>query len=101
MKTVDISEAAAGLPIFVQGLRETSAEPVLITENGKPVAALVGVGGIDLESVSLSSNSAFLDIIEKSRARHQKEGGTSSTELRRRFARQSAKPAQNKKSRRR
>lgn len=60
-----------------------------------------GVDGIDLESVSLSSNSVFLDLIERSRARHREEGGVSSEELRRRFSKQSAKPAQVKKSPRR
>ena len=39
----------------------------------------------DLETVSLSTNPAFLALIERSRARHQAEGGLSSTEVRQRL----------------
>jgi hypothetical protein len=39
----------------------------------------------DLESLSLSTNPDFLDIIEKSRRRHEREGGISSAEMRRRL----------------
>lgn len=99
MKTVDISKAAADLAVYVRDLNMASSEPVLITESGKPVAALVGVGGIDLESISLSSNSAFLELIERSRARHAKEGGISSADVRRRFAKASANAKPSKKIR--
>lgn len=100
MKTVDISEAAADLPFYVRDLNAASSEPVLITESGKPVAALVGVGGVDLESISLSTNSAFLELIERSRARHAKEGGISSADFRRRFAKASVNAKPGKKRRR-
>lgn len=85
MKTIGISEASTALPSYVQSLQGASAELVVITQDGKPVAALVGIDGIDLESVSLSTNAAFLDIIERSRARHREEGSMSSVEVRRQF----------------
>jgi hypothetical protein len=36
--------------------------------------------------ISLSTNEEFISLIERSRARHEKEGGISSEEMRRRFA---------------
>ncbi len=37
---------------------------------------------VDWETVSLSLNPQFIDLIENSRARHKKEGGISSEEMR-------------------
>jgi antitoxin (DNA-binding transcriptional repressor) of toxin-antitoxin stability system len=58
---------------------------VIITVNGKPIAALVAIENADLETVSLSTNPAFLALIERSRARHRAEGGLSGEEMRRRL----------------
>jgi prevent-host-death family protein len=82
MKIVDITEANASLAEYTSGL---SGEPVIITNNGEPIAALVNLENVDLETISLSTNPKFIEMIERSRARHRKEGGISSTEMRRRL----------------
>ena len=58
---------------------------VVITDHGQPVAALVAIENADLETVSLSTNPQFLNLIERSRAQVSDEGGVSSEEMRRRF----------------
>ena len=65
--------------------RRGAVEPVIVTIDGKPVAALVAVENADLETVSLSTNPEFLAVIERSRVRQQAEGGISSEEMRRRL----------------
>jgi PHD/YefM family antitoxin component YafN of YafNO toxin-antitoxin module len=60
-------------------------EPLVLLANGKPVAALLAVEDEDLETLSLSTNPRFLDLIERSRRRHEAEGGISSDEMRRRL----------------
>lgn len=82
MKTIEITEATASLAEYA---RRVSADPVIVTVGGKPVAALVAIENSDLETVSLSTNPEFLAIIERSRARQQAEGGISTKEMRRRL----------------
>jgi hypothetical protein len=57
---------------------------VIITVNGKPIAALVAIANAARETVSLRTNPACLALIGRSRARHQHEGGLSGGERRRR-----------------
>jgi antitoxin (DNA-binding transcriptional repressor) of toxin-antitoxin stability system len=64
---------------------DIGAGPVVLTNHGDPVAVLVSIENADLETVSLSTNQQFLDIIERSRTRVRAEGGVSSEEMRRRF----------------
>jgi predicted phage gp36 major capsid-like protein len=45
------------------------------------VAALVSISNADIETVSLSNNPKFLNLIERSRARQKSEGGISSEEM--------------------
>jgi hypothetical protein len=47
----------------------------------------VSIENADMETVALSTNREFLDLIERSRARARAEGGISSQEMRRRFER--------------
>lgn len=81
MKIVEIAQANATLAEYAAGLAE---EPVIITSNGQPIAALITLENIDLETISLSTNPKFMELIERSRARRS-EGGVSSTEMRRRL----------------
>jgi len=60
-------------------------EPLELTIDGDPVAALVAVEEVDLESFSLSTNPTFLALIERSRARQSAERGIPSEEMRRRL----------------
>jgi hypothetical protein len=82
MKIIDLAEATETLATYTA---EVAQGPVSITVAGKPVAALGAIENTDLETVSLSTNPAFVALIEQSRARHQAEGGLSSAEMRHRL----------------
>ena len=79
MKTLEIGKATGSLAHYARSVRK---EPVIVTRRGKPLAALMPVANTDSETASLSTNPQFLALIERSRARHQKRGGMTSTELR-------------------
>src|SRR5437870_12186687 len=58
------------------GLKETSLaacindaqhERIVLTRNGKPVALVVGVEGLDAEQLDLGSNPAFWELIARRR----------------------------------
>ena len=74
MKTVEISKATGPLADYA---RDVTGEPLVITENGKPIAILEALADTDWESISLSTNPKFIAIIERSRTRQQSEGGLS------------------------
>ena len=82
MKTIEATEATAPLKEYA---KDVGKEPLILTVDGKPVAALVPIENADLESVTLSTNPRFLSLIERSRVRHKLEGGISSAEIRRRL----------------
>ena len=82
MKSVEMKQATATLADYA---REAEKEPVIVTENGRPVAALMPIRNADRETVTLGTNPQFLALIERSRRRHQAEGGISSDEMRRRL----------------
>ncbi len=80
VQTIDIKEAIQPLAEYAQLLQ---TGPLLVTQEGEPVAALIAVGNMDAETISLSQNPQFLEIIERSRLRQKAEGGISSSEMRR------------------
>ena len=82
MKTVEVSKATLPLSDYTKGVKK---EPVIITREGRPVAALVSLPNADIETVSLSNNPKFIALIERSRLRQKSEGGISSEEMRRRL----------------
>jgi PHD/YefM family antitoxin component YafN of YafNO toxin-antitoxin module len=59
--------------------------PVIITKEGKPLAALISLINADMETISQSNNPKFIALIERSRTRQKKEGGISFQEMRRRL----------------
>ena len=79
MKTVEVAKATLPLADYTKKVKK---EPVIITREGKPVAALVGISNADIETVSLSNNPKFLNLIERSRARQKSEGRISTEEMR-------------------
>ena len=85
MRTLEIVKATAPLAEYAQNV---SQEPVILTLDGKPVAALVSIENVDWETVTLSTHPKFLALIEQSRARQKAEGGISSAEMRRRLGQQ-------------
>ena len=82
MKIFEISESNVTLTEYISSLTE---EPVIITRDGQPIAALVAFEDADMETITLSANPKFIALIEQSRVRRRAEGGISSTEMRRRL----------------
>ena len=89
MKALGIKQATAPLAEYVRTVGEG---PLIVSVKGKPVAALVSLENADWETVRLSSHPEFLALIQRSRRRQKKEGGISSTELRRRLGIGPSKP---------
>jgi prevent-host-death family protein len=82
MKVIEQTEAKASLGDYAAEIEKGA---IIVTSHGKPVAALVPIDNTDLETASLCTNRAFLDLIDRSRTRVQTEGAISSEEMRRRF----------------
>ena len=82
MKILEKSDATGSLAEYTADIEK---EPVIVTSDGIPIAALVPIGNVDLETMSLSTNAVFIALIERSRARHRAEGGISSDKMRRRM----------------
>ncbi len=82
MKTLEMAKAVDPLAKYAQRLNKSS---VILTERGKPVAALVPIQNADWETVRLSTHPGFLALIERSRARQKREGGLTSREVRKRL----------------
>jgi len=82
MKTLEIDKASAPLGEYVKEIKE---EPVIITVDGNPVAALVSIENTDWETITLSTHPQFIELIEQSRKRQKAERRISSEEMRRRL----------------
>jgi antitoxin (DNA-binding transcriptional repressor) of toxin-antitoxin stability system len=82
MKVLKKTDANASLSDYVERIEDIL---VVITADEKPVAVLMPVENIDLETLSMSTNSQFLEIIERSRRRVETQGRVSSEEVRRMF----------------
>ena len=82
MKVIEKTDAVASLADYTA---EIQSGPVIVTSEGRPVAALVPIENADLETVTLSTNRDFLELIERSRSR-AKSCGIPSDEMRRRFS---------------
>ena len=82
MKTIEMTQATAPLAEYAQ---DVDKEPVIVTVDGRPVAALVPIENADSETVTLSTHPQFLALIERSRARQRIEGSISAQEMHRRL----------------
>ncbi len=82
MKTLEMTKATLPLAEYAENVNQ---EPVILTKNGKPVAALVSLEDVDIETVKLSNNPKFMALIERSRAQRKSKGGISSGEMRKRL----------------
>ena len=86
MKTLELAQATAPLAEYAQDVsKAVSKAPLILTVGGRPVAALVSIENADLETTTLSTHPQFLALIERSRVRHEVEGGISAEEMRRRL----------------
>ena len=83
MKTVELSEATDSLSDYVKKAR---LETIVVTVRGKPTVALMAIGrNTDLENLIVSSDPAFRELIERSRALYPPGSGLSTEEVRRRL----------------
>ena len=82
MKTIEISNATSQLRDYAES---AAKEMVIVTRNGKPLAAVVSLEGIDLESFSLSMNPRFKQIIEESRESARVHGALTTDEVRKKL----------------
>ncbi len=83
MKTVEISQATGPL---AGDVRSAAHDPVIVTDQGRPIAAVLPIENADEETVSLSKNPRFIALIERSYERWKREGGISTEEMRRRLS---------------
>jgi prevent-host-death family protein len=75
MKTVPAADVGADLDEYLDRVAE---DPIIITRDGRPVAALVPVDeGDDLERLSLAHNRRFRRLLEEAYERVQRGGGLS------------------------
>lgn len=63
MKKLRLSEANAPLREYVKRLE---GSPLILTAKGKASFALVPITGVDLETVSIHTDPAFLDVLKHS-----------------------------------
>jgi prevent-host-death family protein len=82
VKKVEVTDATESLAAYV---RQADVGPVVVTKEGRPVAALVLLENTDLETFALSTDPDFLELIQNSRSRYARDGGLSSAEMRRRL----------------
>lgn len=82
VRKVDIAQATEPLSQYA---RRVDEGPLVVTADGEPIAVVVGIENVDLETVALSNHPKFLEVIERSRSRQETEGGISSDEMRRLF----------------
>jgi hypothetical protein len=80
MRTIEISEVAALVPLLQSG-----NDPLFVTQDGQTVAAIVPTTEEQAESLLLSINPKFQAILERSQQRLESEGAVSSAEVRKRL----------------
>ncbi|MBM4071800.1 MAG: hypothetical protein FJ271_23170 [Planctomycetes bacterium] len=79
MKKITAAKATQSLAEYARKLNGA----VVVTKAGKPIAALVPIEDMDMETLAVGTSPKFLDIIERSRRRQETEGGISGEQLRR------------------
>ena len=83
MKTLEMQQATGELASYADQVRQ---EPVVVTDRGKPVMALMSIENADLETVSLSTDPRFIALIERSRALYKPGTGIPLEEIKRKYA---------------
>jgi prevent-host-death family protein len=82
MKKLELSKATSPLLEYAS---ELNGDTVVVTKNGRPLAALISLKNTDWETLALSNNPRFIAMLERSHRRYLKEGGISPDEMRRRL----------------
>lgn len=82
MKSVELAQAKRALADYA---REAQSGTLVVTRRGRPMAAVVPLQGVDLESLAVSTSPDFIDVVERARARFEQSGGISLEEMKRRW----------------
>ena len=82
MKTLEMKEATGDLASYAEQVRR---EPMVVTNQGKPVMALMSIENADMESVSLSTDRRFIALIERSRALYKPGTGIPLAEIKQKY----------------
>ncbi len=80
MKKIEIAEATKPLSQYARELQE---EPLVLTEGGRAIAALLPIDDADVESMALSLNPKFQALIEHAREEYRSGASLSADEVRR------------------
>jgi hypothetical protein len=80
MKKIDVITATNSLGQYA---RELEQEPLVLTEDGHAIAALMPIDDADLESLSLSLSPKFQAVIEGAREEFRNGASLSAEEVRR------------------
>jgi len=79
MKVLEIDTATFSLEKYA---RKVKTQPIIVTKNGRPFAALVPLKNADMEAIEMSTNARFMNLIDRSRQRRKTEGGMNGDEVR-------------------
>ena len=82
MKMISAEDATDAVNRLARG---EATEPVVVTVDGRPVAALVPFDELDLENLALRKNPDFIAMLERARRQVRETGGISSEDIRREF----------------
>lgn len=81
MKSIELSEISALVPLVTS----SASEPIFLTRDGETVAAVVPTSEEEAESLLLSINPKFQEILERSEHRLKNEGGIKSGDVRKKL----------------
>jgi len=79
MRSIDMSKSRRSLASYIRELNR--GEPLVISKNGKTIAALIPLTDMDWESFAVSTNPTFIKIIEQARKSFKLHGGLSTEEV--------------------
>jgi len=79
MRNIDLAKSRRSLASYIREL--DGGEPLVIRKNGKAIAALVPLTDMDWESFAVSTNPAFMKIIDEARKSFKLHGGLSTEEV--------------------
>ncbi|MCX6361008.1 MAG: hypothetical protein NT029_14440 [Armatimonadetes bacterium] len=65
MKTIDLGQATEALSAYVL---QTATGPVVVTDHGRVVAAMIPASDEDIETLALGENVRFMEIVQAARA---------------------------------
>ena len=82
MKRVAITKARRTLADYA---RVAHKGTLVVTSRGRPMAAVIPLRDVDLESLALSTNPDFIALITRARTRLAKTGGLSLEQMKRRW----------------